>query len=85
STPEQLRQLTEQLVGWESQGLTQGEVDFPEKLHAKLMETQYFQKHPELVSLGEVNWERRYVTALYKHEKATRTVVLLSHFDTVAV
>ena len=84
-TPEQLRQLTERLVGWESQGLTEGEVKFPEKLHAELMELPYFQNHPGLVSLGEVNWERRYLTALYKHEKAARTVVLLSHFDTVAV
>ena len=84
-TPAQLRELTEQLVGWESQGLTEGEVKFPERLKAKLMEMEYFQGHPELISLGEVNWERRYLTALYKHEKASRTVVLLSHFDTVAV
>lgn len=85
TTPQQVRDLTEQLVGWESQGLTEGEVTFPEKLQAKLLETEYFQKNPEFVSLGEVDWERRYVTALYKHEQATRTVVLLSHFDTVAV
>ncbi len=85
TTPQQVRDLTEQLVGWESQGLTEGEVTFPEKLQAKLLETEYFQENPEFVSLGEVDWERRYVSALYKHEQASRTVVLLSHFDTVAV
>lgn len=84
-TPETLRQLTEELVGWDSQGLTEGEVRFPEKLLEKLRQLDYFQTHPELISLGEVNWERRYLTALYKQENASRTVVLLSHFDTVAI
>lgn len=84
-TPEQLRQLTELLVGWDSQGLTEGEVTFPEKLKEKIQELEYFQKNPDNLALGEVNWERRYLTALYKHEEASRTVVLLSHFDTVAV
>ncbi|MFC4713050.1 M20/M25/M40 family metallo-hydrolase [Planococcus dechangensis] len=84
-TPERLRELTELLVGWDSQGLTEGEVTFPDKLKNKLLELGYFQQNPEYLALGEVNWERRYLTALYKHEKASRTVVLLSHFDTVAV
>ncbi|MGM0896938.1 MAG: M20/M25/M40 family metallo-hydrolase [Bacillota bacterium] len=84
-TPEQLRELTELLVSWDSQGLTEGEVTFPDKLKEKLLEVEYFHENPHLVALGEVNWERRYLTALYKHEKASRTIVLLSHFDTVAV
>ncbi len=84
-TPEKLRELTELLVSWDSQGLTDGEAAFPEKLKGKLMELRYFQDNPELIQLGEVNWERRYLTALYQHENTQRTIVLLSHFDTVAV
>ena len=82
-TPEKLEQLLCELVGWKSLTLTDGEVEFAFKLKDKLMELPYFQEHPEYIGLGEVNWERQYVTALYKHPEAVDTVVLLSHFDTV--
>lgn len=82
-TPEKLQDLLCELVSWKSLTLTDGEVEFAYKLKDKLMELPYFQEHPEYIGLGEVNWERQNVTALYKHPEAVDTIVLLSHFDTV--
>ena len=83
-TKEKMTDLLCELVSWDSVFLTQGEIDFPVKLHQKLSELEYFQQHPDLLQFGEVNWDRQYLTALYKHPEATDTVVLISHFDTVA-
>ncbi|TWT27685.1 M20/M25/M40 family metallo-hydrolase [Planomicrobium sp. CPCC 101110] len=82
-TPEKLEELLCELVSWNSITLSEGEVNFAYKLQDKLNLLPYFQEHPEYVSLGEVNWGRQYVTALYKHPEATDTIVLMSHFDTV--
>ncbi|RNF38392.1 M20/M25/M40 family metallo-hydrolase [Planococcus salinus] len=83
-TPEKMTDLLCEMVSWESVYLTQGEIDFPKKAKAKLENLVYFQENPHLLELGEVNWDRTFLTALYKHEEARDTVVLLSHFDTVS-
>ncbi|WKA54036.1 M20/M25/M40 family metallo-hydrolase [Planococcus shixiaomingii] len=82
-TPEKLQELLCELVSWKSITLSEGEVDFAYNLKEKLDLLPYFQEHPEHVALGEVNWGRQYVTALYKHPEASDTIVLMSHFDTV--
>lgn len=82
-TPEKLQALLCELVSWKSLTLTDGEVEFADKLQEKLMELPYFQQHPDYIGMGEVNWGRQNVTALYKHPEAVDTVVLISHFDTV--
>ncbi|MFD1031839.1 M20/M25/M40 family metallo-hydrolase [Metaplanococcus flavidus] len=82
-TPEKLQQLLCEMVGWNSITLSEGEVEFAYKLKDKLEQIPYFQNNPEKIYLGEVNWDRQYVTALYKHPEATDTIVLMSHFDTV--
>ncbi|MGI2327702.1 M20/M25/M40 family metallo-hydrolase [Planococcus sp. YIM B11945] len=82
-TPDKLQELLCELVSWKSMTLSDGEVDFAERLKEKLNLLPYFQENPDYLALGEVNWGRQYVTALYKHPEAVETVVLISHFDTV--
>ncbi|MGE7665295.1 M20/M25/M40 family metallo-hydrolase [Ureibacillus composti] len=83
STPEQLRSLLCELVSWDSQTHTEGERTFPIKLEEKLLELDYYQQHPNYLSLHDVDHGRKFVSAFYKHPKATETIVLISHFDTV--
>ena len=82
-TPEKLRSLLCELVNWDSRTLTEGERFFSSKLMMKLEELPYFRNHPEYINLFDAGLGRQVVTALYKHPKATKTVVLISHFDTV--
>lgn len=82
-TPEQLEALLCELVSWESRTGTEGEVRFAHKIKSKLMDLAYFQDHPQHLTLHDADAGRNAVTALYKHEDAVDTVVLISHFDTV--
>ncbi|KGR78971.1 M20/M25/M40 family metallo-hydrolase [Ureibacillus manganicus] len=83
NTPQQLRSLLCEVVSWDSRTHTEGERQFPLKLKQKLLENDYFLKHPDYLSLHEADAGRSLVTALYKHPNATDTIVLISHFDTV--
>ncbi len=82
-TPEQLRGLLNEIVSWKSITLSEGEKQFPMKLHAMLQDIEYFQVHPEQLALHDTTLRRKLLTALYKHPEATETIVLISHFDTV--
>ncbi|MFM1651647.1 M20/M25/M40 family metallo-hydrolase [Brevibacillus sp. B_LB10_24] len=82
-TPEARRRLLCEAVSWKSMTLTQGERDFPLKVQEKLRELAYFQQHPDCLRLHDADIGRRFVTALYKHSSAAKTIVLISHFDTV--
>lgn len=84
STPGKLRSLLGEVVRWRSLTLSDGERDFPMKISAKLMDVPYFAEHPEHIELTDADFGRKLLTALYKHPDATETVVLISHFDTVA-
>jgi len=85
STPKAMEELLCELVGWESRTFTQGERDFPVKLQEKLKLLQYFKNYPNQMTLHEADEGRRSLTALYRHSDpdVTKTIVLLSHFDTV--
>jgi arginine utilization protein RocB len=83
-TPETLRQLLTELVGWKSMTLTEGEREFPLKLREKLLEISYFQKNPNNLMLRDADLGRQLLMALYKHPEAVDTIVLISHFDTVS-
>lgn len=82
-TKKELRHLLNELVGWKSITLTEGEKQFPNKLHAKLQGLPYFQIYPEQLALHDTTERRKLLTALYKHPKAKETIVLISHYDTV--
>ncbi|MEC1179600.1 M20/M25/M40 family metallo-hydrolase [Metasolibacillus meyeri] len=83
NTPEKLRALLCEVVGWDSRTLTEGENEFAYKLRDKLQKLPYFKEHGEYIELHDAGLGRNAVTALYKHPTATETIVLISHFDTV--
>ncbi|RLL45138.1 M20/M25/M40 family metallo-hydrolase [Oceanobacillus piezotolerans] len=82
-TPNQLRSLLTELVGWKSVSLTEGERQFPVKLQAKLQDLEYYQANPDYIRLYDADKRRKFLTALYKHPNATDTICMISHFDTV--
>ncbi|MFB6466320.1 M20/M25/M40 family metallo-hydrolase [Cytobacillus sp. Hz8] len=84
-SPDALRELLIEIVGWDSLSLSEGEKKFPKRLKEKLQELQYFKENPAFLELHPVDQERSFLTALYKHPKCSETIVLLSHFDTVSI
>ncbi|WP_318614834.1 M20/M25/M40 family metallo-hydrolase [Sporosarcina sp. YIM B06819] len=82
-TPSTLRALLCELVSWDSRTLTKGERTFAPKVAEKLKGLDYFRDNPSHLELHDAGLGRQAVTALYKHPKATETIVLISHFDTV--
>lgn len=83
-SPEKLRALLGELVSWKSMTQTEGERQFPMKLQSKLLQLDYFRKNPMHLSLHAADTRRKFVTALYKHPDALKTICLISHFDTVS-
>jgi arginine utilization protein RocB len=82
-SPASLRALLCEVVSWESRTLTEGEKEFPFKVREKLRKLDYFQQHPDFLSLHEADPGRNLLMALYEHPEAVDTIVLISHFDTV--
>src|SRR5699024_3560059 len=60
-----------------------GERQFPKKLQKKLFTLTYFQDNKEYIELHDAGKGRQSLTALYKYGHEAKTVILLSHFDTV--
>lgn len=83
NTKEQLEDLICQLVSWDSRTGTEGEVLFPYKLKDELFKMEYFLNNPEFLELYDAGRDRNALSALYKTEKSDKTIVLISHFDTV--
>ncbi|MCP1145473.1 M20/M25/M40 family metallo-hydrolase [Lysinibacillus endophyticus] len=84
-TPEKLKSLLYELVRWESQTLTKGEQEFTQKLFAKFQLLPYFNTNQHFLQTVDVEGGRQVLSALYKHPNAKKTVVLISHFDTVQI
>lgn len=85
NTPEKLKALLCELVSWDSRTLTEGERGFTHKLLYQLKQLNYFASHPDQLLTHEADLGRYLLTALYKHPAAVNTIVLISHFDTVAI
>lgn len=83
NTPEQLEDLICELVSWHSRTGTEGEKEFPHKVKDKLLQLDYFKANESHIALHDAGKGRNALTALYKHENTSKTVVLISHFDTV--
>ncbi|KIX91772.1 arginine utilization protein RocB [Staphylococcus microti] len=84
-TPESRAALLKQLVAHDSVTHSQGEQTFPTMIRDLLMQLPYFQQHPEYITLTPTDDARHAVVALYKAPKATQTITLISHFDTVGI
>lgn len=82
-TEEQLEDLICQLVSWDSRSGTEGEILFPHKLKDEFFKLDYFVNHPEYLQMYDAGKNRNALSALYKTSKSNKTVVLMSHFDTV--
>ncbi|WP_442595768.1 M20/M25/M40 family metallo-hydrolase [Neobacillus sp. D3-1R] len=82
---DQLLNLLNDLVSIGSITLSEAEKQFPLKVKHHLNKLIYFQDNPSFINIHQTSDERSFLTALYKHEEATKTVVLISHFDVVNV
>ncbi|AKG04886.1 amino acid degradation protein [Salimicrobium jeotgali] len=82
-TPEELEQLLTELVSWQSRSWTEGERIFPHHLMDKLTNVPYFRENSQNLTFFKTPDGREGVNALYLSGKSRRTIVLLSHFDTV--
>src|SRR5690625_46586 len=85
STTEQLQSLLFKLVEWDSRTGTEGEVKFPNQLKDVIGSMPYFQEHVNQLKLHDIGGEGQALTALYKSNKTEKTIILMSHFDTVHV
>ncbi|MCF3942901.1 M20/M25/M40 family metallo-hydrolase [Oceanobacillus alkalisoli] len=84
-TEQQLEDLLCEVVSWDSRTRTEGEIQFAEKIKGKLLELEYFRENPDLIQFHDAGNKRNAVTALYKQENVKKTIVLISHFDTVHI
>ena len=84
-TEQDLENLIHEVVSWDSRTGTEGEITFPNKLRNKLLELAYFNNHPEHIRMIDAGKGRQTVTALYNSGVTSKTVVLISHFDTVHI
>ncbi|MEE6450381.1 M20/M25/M40 family metallo-hydrolase [Gottfriedia acidiceleris] len=83
NSPENLKALLTELVGWKSITLTAGEREFPVNLFNKLSALKYFKDLPHQLKLHDSDKGRKFLTALYKRPDVKDTICLISHFDTV--
>lgn len=72
-----------EVVGWHSRTGTQGEIEFPNRIKKKILELDYFQENESHIQFQDAGKGRNAVTALYKSPETKKTIVLISHFDTV--
>lgn len=80
---EQLEDLLCELVSWDSRTDTEGEIEFSTRMLKKLLELQYFQENSSQIHFHDAGKGRNAVTALYRSGVTNKTIVLISHFDTV--
>lgn len=68
---------------------TKGEIDMAYKIHEILMRNEYFKNNPENAIVHDIKNDiknRKFVSAFFKgNTENKKTVILLSHFDVVAV
>ena len=81
--PEQLEDLLCELVSWDSRTGTAGEIEFSTRIVKKLLELPYFQENSSYIHFHDAGKGRNAVTALYSSGVTRKTIVLISHFDTV--
>jgi arginine utilization protein RocB len=85
NTPEQLEDLLCEVVSWDSRTGTAGEIEFSSKIKEKLLELEYFQENRWLIQFHDAGKGRNAVTGFYNSGVTDKTIVLISHFDTVHI
>ncbi|EWG09949.1 M20/M25/M40 family metallo-hydrolase [Cytobacillus firmus] len=84
-SPKQLKDTLCDLVSIPSVTLTEGERHFPLRVEQLLRDIPYFEKHPSQIMNHPMADGRFVLTALYRHDEASKTVVMISHFDVVDI
>jgi arginine utilization protein RocB len=84
-TKEQLKDLLATLVSVPSISETPGEIAIAESIEHQLSSLNYFQRNKDHLTLHPTPDGRKLVTAFVKQKDATKTVILVSHFDVVDV
>lgn len=64
---------------------SRGELSFPSFIRQLLLEIPYFELHKNHVQLTSTEDYKELVTAFYQAPNSSKTIVLISHFDTVGV
>ncbi|WP_019242942.1 MULTISPECIES: M20/M25/M40 family metallo-hydrolase [Bacillus] len=82
---DKLKELLYELVSVASVTLSDEEKVLPLLIQQHLMKIPYFQQNPTHLENHPTSDGRLFTTALYQHPEATKTVVLISHFDVVSV
>lgn len=85
NSPEQMLTLLNDLVSIKSITFDEEEKHLPLRVKQHLMNLPYFQEHPTNIENHLTTDNRLFLTALYKHDKAVKTIVLISHFDVVNI
>ncbi|MFE8697020.1 M20/M25/M40 family metallo-hydrolase [Cytobacillus sp. FJAT-53684] len=84
-SPEQMLNLLNDLVSIGSISLSEAEIQFPLRVEHHLKQIPYFSEKSSFITNHLTTDGRSFLTALYKHEEAVKTVVMISHFDVVNV
>ncbi|MBP2241413.1 arginine utilization protein RocB [Cytobacillus eiseniae] len=84
-TAEQMLNLLNDLVSIGSISLSEAEIQFPLRVEHHLKQIPYFNENSSLITNHLTTDGRSFLTALYKHDEASKTVVMISHFDVVNV
>lgn len=83
NTPESLEDLLCEVVSWESRTGTEGEIEFSTRILKKILEIKYFKENSSQINFFDAGKGRNTVTAFYDSGVTKKTIVLISHFDTV--
>lgn len=84
-TYEARENLLKQLVQQQTITNTPGEKTFARFVESLLLKLTYFNQHRELIQHSVTEDDKELLTALYRGQNSNKTIVLLSHFDTVGV
>lgn len=82
---EQMLNILNDLVSIGSITLSEAEKHIPLRIEHYVKQISHFQENPSYISRHPTMDGRSFLTALYKHDEAEKTVIMLSHFDVVDV
>ncbi|MGO1387663.1 MAG: M20/M25/M40 family metallo-hydrolase [Staphylococcus equorum] len=77
--------LLKRLVNHPTVTNSEGELTFPNFVKQLLLQLTYFQEHKKHIQLTQTEDDKEAVVAFYQANTSAKTIVLISHYDTVGV
>lgn len=77
--------LLNRLVKHQTVTNTEGELTFPSFIKQLLLQLTYFQTNKSHIQMVQTEDDKEAVVAFYKAHTSTKTITLISHYDTVSV